>query len=264
MRSLRFILVFDEKTMNKRLLPLLVLLELVLPAAAQQQEVIHLKNGSVIRNIAEMQHADSLIRVRTADGSVFVFGPGDLARMGYERRPSRYKTSGYLLDIEWGVLSGRQSPRWQFGPAREAVNSFSFSVVNGYRFNRLVGVGVGVGLDAYREGVITPLFVRASGHLFNARFSPVYALDAGYGFYSPVFNDLPGGDNSVAYRFRGGLMGNAAGGVQVFLGRDIALYTMLGYRVQQARFAYSSDVLESREVEQLLFRRLSLRLGFSF
>lgn len=252
--------------MNKRLLPLLVLLGLVLPAAAQRkkQEVIYLKNGSVIRNIEEMQHADSLIRVRTADGSVIVFGPGDVVKMSYEPRPSRYKTSGYLLDIEWGLLSGRQSPRWQFGMAREAVNSFSFSVVNGYRFNHLVGVGVGLGLDAYREGAITPLFVRATGHLFNARFSPVYALDAGYGFYSPVFNDQPGNDNSVAYRFRGGLMGNAAGGVQVFLGRDVALYTMLGYRMQQARFEYSSELLASREVEEILFRRLSLRIGFSF
>jgi hypothetical protein len=142
------------------------------------------------------------------------------------------------------------------------VTSFSFSVVNGYRFNRFIGTGLGVGLDAYQEGVMTPVFVRATGHLFNARFSPVYVVDAGYGFYSPVFNDQP--RSNVTYRFSGGLMGNAAGGVQVFLGRDIALYTLLGYRVQQGRFEYSSELLESKEVEQILFRRLSLRVGFSF
>jgi hypothetical protein len=250
--------------MYKTLLPLLLLLGLVLPATAQRkkQEVIYLKNGSVIRNIQEMEHADSLIRVRTADGSVFVFGPGDLAKMGFEPRQSRYKTSGYLLSFEWGVLAGRQSPRTQFGIAREAVTSFSFAVVNGYRFNRFIGTGLGVGIDAYREGVMTPVFVRATGHLFNAKFSPVYAVDAGYGFYSPVFNDQP--RNNVKYRFGGGLMGHAAGGMQVFLGRDVALYTMLGYRLQQGRFEFSSEPLESREVERILFRRLSLRLGFSF
>jgi hypothetical protein len=250
--------------MHKQLLPLLLLLGLVLPAAAQRkkQEVIYLKNGSVIRNIQEMEHADSLIRVRTADGSVFVFGPGDLAKMGFEPRQSRYKTSGYLLNFEWGVLAGRQSPRGQFGIAREAVTSFSLAVVNGYRFNRFIGTGLGIGIDAYREGVMTPVFVRATGHLFNARFSPVYAVDAGYGFYSPVFNDQP--RRNIKYRFGGGLMGNAAGGVQVFLGRDVALYTMLGYRLQQGRFEFISEPLESREVERILFRRLSLRLGFSF
>lgn len=250
--------------MRKQLLPLLLLLGFVLPAAAQRkkQEVIYLKNGSVIRNIQEMEHADSLIRVRTADGSVFVFGPGDLAKMSFEPRPSRYKTSGYLLNFEWGVLAGRQSPRTQFGIAREAVTSFSCAVVNGYRFNRFIGTGIGVGIDAYREGVMTPIFVRATGHLFNAKFSPVYAVDAGYGFYSPVFNDQP--RHNVKYEFGGGLMGNAAGGVQVFLGRDVALYTMLGYRLQQGRFEFSSEPLESREVERILFRRLSVRLGFSF
>lgn len=250
--------------MHKRLLPLLVLLlGLALPVAAQQkQEVIYLKNGSVIRNIREMEHADSLIRVRTADGSVFVFGPGDLAKMQYEPRQTRYKTSGYLLSFEWGLLAGRQSPRMQFDVVREAVESFSFSVVNGYRFNRFIGTGIGVGLDAYREGVMTPVFVRATGHLLNARFSPVYAVDAGYAFYSPVFNDQA--RSGVESRFSGGLMGQAAGGVQVFLGRDVALYTLLGYRLQQGRFEYSSAALDSKEVEQILFRRLSLRLGFSF
>jgi hypothetical protein len=250
--------------MHKSLLPLLVLLlGLVLPAVAQKkQEVIYLKNGSVIRNIEEMEHADSLIRVRTADGSLFIFGPGDLVKMNYEPRRSRYKMSGYLLSFEWGLLAGRQSPRPQFGILRESVNSFSFAMVNGYRFNRFIGTGLGIGLDAYREGVMTPVFVRATGHLFNARFSPVYAVDAGYGFYSPVFNDQP--RNNVSYRFNGGLMGNLAGGVQVFLGRDIALYTLLGYRLQQGRFEYSSEFLESKEVEQILFRRLSLRMGFSF
>jgi hypothetical protein len=250
--------------MHTRLLPLLVLLlGLALPAAAQKkQEVIYLKNGSVIRNIREMEHVDSLIRVRTADGSVFVFGPGDLAKMNYEPRQARYKTSGYLLSFEWGLLAGRQSPRSQFGIAREAVTSFSFSVVNGYRFNRFIGTGLGVGVDAYREGVMTPVFVRATGYLFNAKFSPVYAVDAGYGFYSPVFNDQP--RSNVEYRFSGGPMGQAAGGVQVFLGRDVALYTLLGYRLQQGRFEYRSEALESKEVEQILFRRLSLRMGLSF
>ena len=250
--------------MYKQLLPLLALLCLVLPAAAQQkkQEVIYLKNGSVIRNIREMEHADSLIRVRTADGSVFIFGPGDLARMNFEPRQSLYKTAGYLFSFELGVLAGRQSPRTQFGTVREAVTSISFAVVNGYRFNRFIGTGLGVGLDAYQEGVMTPIFIRATGNLLNARFSPVYAVDAGYGFYSPVFNDQP--RSTFTYRFSGGLMGNAAGGVQVFLGRDIALYTMLGYRLQQGRFEYSSEPLESKEVEKILFRRLSLRIGFSF
>lgn len=249
--------------MHKRLLILLALLGFTLRVAAQKkQEVIYLKNGSVIRNIQELQHADTLIRVRTADGSVFVFGPGDLAKMDYEPTQHVYKESGYLLLVELGILPGRESLRTNFGITRQTVMAPSFSIVNGYRFNRFAGVGIGLGIDGYREAVITPLFVRGTGYLLRGRFSPVYALDAGYGFYSPVFNSQQ--NSTFEFNFRGGLMGNAAGGIQVFLGRDVSFYTMLGYRLQDARFEYSSEQLESKETERILFRRMSLRIGFSF
>jgi hypothetical protein len=109
---------------------------------------------------------------------------------------------------------------------------------------------------------MTPVFVRATGHLFNARFSPVYAVDAGYGFYSPGFQ-RPAPRN-VKYRFGGGLMGNAAGGVAGVPRAGRCAIHHAGYRLQQGRFEFSSEPLESREVERILFRRLSLRLGFSF
>jgi hypothetical protein len=250
--------------MHKRILILLAVLSFTLPLTAQQkkQEVIYLKNGSMIRNIQELQHVDTLIRVRAADGSVFVFGPGELAKMDYEPRQHIYKESGYLLNVELGILSGRESMRNNFGITRQTSTAPSFSVVNGYRFNRFAGVGIGLGVDGYREVVITPLFMRGTGYLFRGRFSPVYALDAGYGFYSPVFNGRQNG--AFEFKFRGGLMGNAAGGIQVFLGQDVSFYIMLGYHLQDARFEYSSERLESREIERILFRRMSLRMGFSF
>ncbi len=255
----------NEEGMHKLLLSIFTCLLLALSTAAQsrKQEVVYLKNGSIIRNIQEMQHIDSLIRVRTTDGSLFVFGPGDLLKMSFEKKYRNYKEKGYLLNIEWGLLSGRQSQRSNFGDFREPASSLSFSVVNGYRFNQYLGLGVGLGIDGYRDGVMTPLFVRGTGYLFKGRFSPVYALDAGYGFYSPVFNGRPR-NTTFEYRHRGGLMGNAAGGVQVFLGREVSFYTMLGYRMQAARYEYSSEQLQSREIERLLFRRMSLKVGFSF
>ncbi len=248
----------------KRILILLALVGFMLPVLAQQrkQEVIYLKNGSVIRNIQELQHADTLIRVRTGDGSVFVFGPGDMAKMNYEPRQHQYKESGYLLNVELGVLLGRELPRTNFGITRQTATAPSFSIVNGYRFNRFTGVGIGLGIDGYREAVITPLFVRGTGYLLRGRFSPAYAVDAGYGFYSPVFNSRQNG--AFELNFRGGLMGNAAGGIQVFLGREVSFYTLLGYRLQDVRFDYSSERLESKETERILFRRMSLRIGFSF
>jgi hypothetical protein len=250
--------------MHKLLLSIFTCLVLALSTAAQsrKQEVVYLKNGSVIRNIQEMQHIDSLIRVRTTDGSLFVFGPGDLLKMNFEPKYRNFKERGYLLNVEWGLLSGRESLRSSFNNTREATSVLSVSMVNGYRFNRFLGLGLGLGIDGYRDGAMTPLFVRGTGYLLKGRFSPVYALDAGYSFYSPVFNGRT--ETTFQVRNRGGLMGNAAGGVQVFLGREVSFYTMLGYRMQAARYEYRSEQLQSREVENLLFRRMSLRVGFSF
>jgi hypothetical protein len=238
------------------------------PVLAQRktQEVIYLKNGSVIRNVYDMQHADSLIRVTTREGSVFVFGPGDIQKMSREFGLRLYKEKGYLFEFDFGILSGRESIRNSFGfnTYQGAVTSFSFAVVNGYRFNRFAGVGLGVGIDGYQEGVITPLFVRGTGYLLKARISPVYVLDAGYGFYSPVLNGRTDNRNGMTFHYRGGFMGNAAGGVQVFLGRDVALYMMAGYRMQDYRYEINSERTESSLDQRILFRRMSLRMGFSF
>lgn len=229
------------------------------------QEVIYLKNGSVIRNVREMQHQDSLIRVTTSEGSVFIFGPGDMQKMSREFSLRQYKEKGYLFGFDFGVLSGRQyrQPSFGWSSYQGTYNTFSFAVVNGYRFNRFAGVGVGLGMDTYEEGVITPVFVRGTGYVFKSRISPVYALDAGYGFYSSWLNGRQS-TNGLSYHRRGGLMGNAAAGIQVFFGRDVAFYLMAGYRLQDSRYEVSSERSESSIEQRLLFRRMSVRMGFAF
>ncbi len=62
-------------------------------AQSSKQDVVHLKNGSVIRGtITELIPGQLQIKIKTQDGNIFVYHIEDLARVSLERRrPSIYQ-----------------------------------------------------------------------------------------------------------------------------------------------------------------------------
>ncbi len=78
-----------KNTLLKKTL-LLVILSLVLGnVIAQQKDVIHLKNGSVIKGKIIEFIPDQNIKIETADGSIFVFKSSELVKM--EKEPAENK-----------------------------------------------------------------------------------------------------------------------------------------------------------------------------
>ncbi len=245
-------------------LPLLLLAGLLAYTAHAQkrtQDAIHLKNGSVIRNASGMKHLDSLIEVQTRDGSTIRFAATDLEKIVREPVKPAFRTKGYFLGAEVGAGLGKTyEPR--NGMPAQATQKLQVQVVNGYWFTPRWAAGIGAGLDSYeynnRNITVTPVFVHLVSAPLTGRLSPVATLDVGHGWYS---GKLSSGTAANEHN-RGGLLFNPAAGFLARTSRKTSFLFTIGYRTQA--YHYWRDDFESRTESDVVFRRMSVRLGWMF
>jgi hypothetical protein len=251
------------------LIVILLFLAVQLPSLAQKrtEDVVRLKNGSIIRGKILNTQADTVVRVETEGRNVWVFSVADVRNITEEPIPrAEFSQKGYVFALEMGVLSGRtRQTTWGWGwPNTQSVpvNNFTFQVINGYQFNQYLALGAGLGIDAYNGAAITPLYLRVNGDVLPHRITPVYLLDAGYGFYSSVFNAETTNNQS---RYRGGIMLNPAIGVRVHAGKHSSFLMSLGYRLQKYYVTTPVGGTPGDRTEDThTLNRLSIRAGFTF
>lgn len=222
--------------MKKILFILLVMLLGILSGLQAQrvfeEDVIYLKDGSIIRGEIIHQQIGEYVKIEVAGGSVLMYSNDEIDRI--TREPSKYRYIKLKLHKEFrpfvfrekgfyaytSMALGFSEGRW--GPQP----SFSIQQRLGYRFHRLLGVGGGTGFDFYEAGLIAPFFLDVNGDLLKRRISPHYLVNFGYG---------TGIARSWSYRtFNGGIMGQAALGIKMHTrSRNEWIFT-LGYKFQNS------------------------------
>ena len=159
----------------------------------------------------------------------------DLTKTRAEKRFGHY--------TEIGALATTQTT-----PDNVTTAAFSFQMVNGYRFNRWVFTGIGVGADLFATETIVPVFGSLRGDLLkNKDFVPFYFADLGYGI------NLTSNEN-ISYKV--GLAMAAGIGFKINLINDKGFLVSFGYRFQEASLI-QNNVLVKRD-----YNRLALRAGF--
>jgi hypothetical protein len=238
----------------------------IFPSAASAQrrteDVLYLKNGSILRGKINELNADT-ISIEILGGSVFVFPASEAKGISREKKLTRYKQSGYLFVLETGILAGR-SPSNNANRANQSLNSFTLQCVNGHTFRPELALGIGAGIDSYQNFTTMPVYLRLTGSFpqIHKQFSPMYILDGGYGFYSRFFNSNTGGFmNPTGY---GGLMINPAAGVRIRLGNSSSFILNAGYRFQKGSTATFFGGPGDGVREKITFNRVSVRAGFMF
>lgn len=233
-----------------------VFLNCCFPLYAQRlmEDVLYLKNGSILRGKFVELNADT-IKIEIAGGNLLVYAASEAKAVTKEKAKRTYKQTGYRFAIESGILTGR-SPKGNTIGANKGINSFTVQMVNSLQLRPELAIGIGLGLDSYQNYAITPVYLRFSGTLFQRQFSPMYTLDAGYGFYSHIFNKESTSD--------GGLMINPALGINIRAGTCTAFIISVGYRHQYTRNVISFGVPGEGIIEKSTFKRLSIRAGFIF
>lgn len=192
--------------MKKGLLSIMAIMLCVVAFGQNMQEVLYLKNGSIIRGaIVEEKYGES-VKIQTADGSVFVYKMDEIEKKTKEApivqnagnssygqvvmEKKKGPTRGYRAFINFGLGAGVGD----YGD-----NKIEISTVHGYQINPKWFVGLGVGDYYYVDNdlEVIPIFAEGRYEFKEGRFSPFVSMRLGAAivldgggtnfYYSPSF-----------------------------------------------------------------------------
>lgn len=210
-----------KQTFKKMLVIFSMLLAGMLSVHAEElQEVVYLKNGSVIRGVILELVPDSSVKIQTQDGNIFVYKMSEVEKITKEKP---YRSSGnstwtnsdnhnYNYNYDYSYRSTGQDYDyepygWEKAPRYRGFLNFStvigfgdynwsrvmFSTSQGVQITPEIFAGVGVGVmgwfdyddvwDEYENYTSVPIFATVRGELhniFRRNFSPYLDLKAGY------------------------------------------------------------------------------------
>jgi len=193
---------------------LLLLALLPAGAAAQNHDMIHLKNGSAVRGIIEGKLLDGSLRITDTEGDTFVFREDEIASITWKKNiEATVESRAALRQRYYGDHKGYMGMLdLGGGTAIDEVAGIagSATIVNGYQFRSGFFIGVGVGLNVldngirweedpeseyYSQGVpeealgggyTIPVFLQLQADLSKRKIAPYIRLRAGYQFITPI------------------------------------------------------------------------------
>ena len=212
------------------------------------QEVVYLKNGSIIRGVIIEQIPNESLKIQTADGSVFFCVIADVVKITKELPPRsdsqteetsqrsdfqptlrsdfRYDTrdiTGYrgFIDFGYTIKAG------DYGADRVEIMTS-----HGYQFNPYLFLGVGTGIHYYTEAevIAEPLFIDLRATILDNSASPFFGLKTGYSLFY---------NTDDFYTEDGGFYLAPSFGVRFLTGSGKkAVNLSIGYSAQWAKMAY--------------------------
>jgi hypothetical protein len=227
---------------------ILFLFPLTLSAQERVEDVVYLKNGSIIRGeITEMKE-NEFLKIETTGSNLFVINLDEVESIRQEPVSGRYhfKEKGYMNRSGFEILNASDG------------SSLRFYMVNGYQFNSQFGAGFGIGITPYNDPLtLIPFFVEMNLRFLESNSSPYIYLKAGYNF--SVHHE----DNVEINGHRGGLLFNPGLGLQFNLRSGLGMFINAGYNIDNS--SYEFDTWGPQTVEtDLSFRRVNFGLGLSF
>lgn len=235
------------------------------------EDVVYLKNGSVIHGTVVEQVPNVSIKIKTADGNLFVFRIEEVEKITKEEKtaahgskerderqprggfgPDELKQRGYSATAELVTAIGYND----FGDK----SSFGMQVINGYQVNPYFNAGVGIGLNQHFSGAaFMPVFLDLRGTFLRQRVSPFVGFAGGWAVALNVNDEEPD---------EGGLYLNPAFGVRFFVSRRTSLNLSVGLRYQEGTGYYREwDIMENAYVdrsERIHRNAFTLRFGVTF
>jgi hypothetical protein len=224
-------------TMKKSLILLLLILPGIISFAqnVQYEDVVYLKNGSIIRGMIIEQIPNQTLKIQTVDRNVFVFQFEEIEKITKEEVPpgafpgyhsgtggvnkSMIKEKGFESTFEFGLG----------GLLEWGSPALGLYVIAGYRFVPQFVLSGGAGIEFYEDRSMLPLFVNVRTDLVKARVTPFFAANAGYAFGWVSYDE--GSD-------WGGMFVEPNFGVRFNFNPNFAMNLSTGIKFQRAREDY--------------------------
>lgn len=190
------------------------------------EDVVYLKNGSIIHGMIIEQIPNKSIKIQTKDENIFVCSLDEILKITKEEENSptnnysgidynRIKKSGYINITELNFAFG-------IGDIYRGYNAYGIQTVNGYLYTSRLSFGVGAGLliDAHEGTALIPLFADLRIYFLEQKpITPFITIDLGYSLCT---------DNNN----KGGFLINPSLGIKAYASSKAALHFSIGYLVQ--------------------------------
>jgi len=157
------------------------------------QDVVYLKNGSIIRGVIIEQIPNKSIKIKTADSSVIVYQMDEIEKSTKETIQIKLDD----LQSNSGLQSGHSHKgilEWgyHFGTGSYGMDRLKLNIINAYQINPYFSFGFGTGLRYYfdNEAALLPFFVDLRANFINSEISPYFSFGIGYSF--DLTNDFKG------------------------------------------------------------------------
>ena len=236
---------------------------------ANMEDVVYLKNGSIIRGIIIEQIPNQSLKIQTADRNVFVFKIEEVEKMTKENIPGtslgkiEYKKKGYIniteINFSLGITGDKLD---KYGTVTNKDRSFGFKTINGYQASEHFSIGLGLGIDRYIDATLVPITLDMRFPVLKSKTSPVFNFGIG----------RSGGLNDV----KGGFTTNFGFGIRSYTANNSAFIFNIGYKLQSSEIQFYDNnsyyfdqfgfpIFEQKViVKKVTFGFLSVNAGFSF
>jgi hypothetical protein len=239
---------------------------ILLAQNTKKEDVLYLKNGSIIRGEIIEQNFGNNLKIELLGGSVFVFAENEIDSIRKEtvtitdsKRNTEVfkKTKGYRNFTETGLIVGSE-----FNGYGTDWGVYLHSV-NGYQWNRFLYTGAGVGLErylTYQESFL-PLYGRIAVDLLDKKATPYIFTDIGYAhFWSSNFDDGWGWQEN--HKERGGMYFSTGIGARIFTSRKISIVTGISYKRSTHHTEF--DRWDGFVKQKITYNRMGINVGLSF
>lgn len=191
------------------------------------EEVVYLKNGSVIRGIIIEMIPGKSVKIETREKNLFVYQMDEIEKIAREipnggggKHNDTRKAKGFELYLDEGLAI------WV---PNDPYPTNMLTVTPGYKFNRTVFLGFSTGLIA-REGLVAvPAYFDLRLTLTKTKVAPLLQFNAGY-----ISPNLLGTDDDYYYTSvdnYGGFLFGIKPGLGINLKKNIDLNFYTGYQM---------------------------------
>lgn len=240
----------------------------------EKEDVVYLKNGSIIRGNIQEQKMGENLKIELLGGSILVYQQIEIDSIKKEDKIVVAKTNpelvikqkGFRNITEAGIIFGKGSSndyRYYYGYSR---NDFGVQLhtINGYQFNRFLFAGAGVGIErfiSYRQS-FAPFYLRLSSDLLKKRATPYIFTDIGYALF--WVNDISS-DSYNYYNNKGGLFLQAGGGVRIFTRNKTSVQIGVAYKRVHSSSNWEYNYEGSAQYDlKRAYQRVVFLVGVSF
>ena len=247
---------------------------LLMAQEARPLDVIHLKDGSIIKG--SIISKKPTVQLEMLDGQEVRLDKDLIDNIEDKVPKLLYFPNGVSIRTKGFYHISRIG----FGSARSAnvvnrSNSFILEFINGYQFNHHLMLGLGLGLNIHDNNFnanenfiffletdqypIFPVFAEIRGMPWLKKVAPYYSLQGGYGFAADLFNEWI----ATGGKLEGGIMAGMTIGVKVASRKKSSFLIHLSYKMQKAS-GERNDFNGFYRISDITFHRTLVGLGWQF